>query len=94
MHALAIYNFKNWELTFSLSSSSFKLELGLWDSTESRITGKKTLQKLRSGRVYACRGLCSKQLLVRRKGSTCRKSPIMQMTPHKLLNLQIPVLLG
>lgn len=60
MHALAIYNLKNWELTFSLPSSSFKLELGLWDSIESRITGKKnTKETVRSGRVYDRRGLCS-----------------------------------
>lgn len=47
MHTLAIYNLKNWELAFSQSNSSFKLELGLWNSNESRITGKKkTLKKL------------------------------------------------
>ena len=57
MHALAIYNFKNWELTFSLSSSSFKLELGLWDSIESRLTERKnTKENVRSDRVYARRG--------------------------------------
>lgn len=73
MHTLAIYNLKNWELAFSLSNSSFKLELGLWDSIESRVTGKENteetvqLQSLRSQRIML------QQLLVRRKGSTCRE---------------------
>ena len=85
MHTLAIYNLKNWELAFSQSNSSFKLELGLWDSTESRITGKKnTKETMRSGRVYAHRGLCSNNCWSEGRIPCAEKSPIMQMTSNKL----------
>lgn len=49
---------------------------------------------MRSGRVYAHRGLCSNNCWSEGRNPRAEKSPIMQMTSNKLLHFQIPVLLG